>query len=167
MPIPTRQHGVSIVEAMVALVIVSVGMLGVAAVYLESVKANRTALVRTQAVNLVNDLGDRIRANRFAGAGYAIAFGAAAPAQQGCVAANNCTAAQLAADDLARWIDAVRVALPRNSAGNWPETQVLFTPAPAAGQPERYAITVRWWEPNEQDAYTQTSTLEIVPIAPL
>ena len=59
-----RQRGVSIVEALVAFVILSVGLLGIAGLYLESVRSNRTALTRTAAVQLANDLADRIRLHR-------------------------------------------------------------------------------------------------------
>ena len=77
------QRGVSLVEALVALIVMSIGMLGIAGLYIESVKANRSALLRTQAVALAYDMADRIRANRLAGNTYALALGAApaAPAQ--------------------------------------------------------------------------------------
>ena len=49
---------------LVALVIFAVGLLGIAALHIESLNAGRTALNRTQAVALASDLADRIRANR-------------------------------------------------------------------------------------------------------
>ena len=63
-----RTGGFSIVEALVALVVLSVGMLGIAALYVESLRAGRSAVYHTQAVNLAADMADRIRANRMAGA---------------------------------------------------------------------------------------------------
>jgi type IV pilus modification protein PilV len=59
-----RSGGFSIVEALVALVVLSVGMLGIAALYVESLRAGRSAVYHTQAVNLAADMADRIRANR-------------------------------------------------------------------------------------------------------
>ena len=59
-----RMAGISMVEALVALVIISVGMLGIAGLYLCSLQAGRSANLRMQAVNLTTDLADRIRANR-------------------------------------------------------------------------------------------------------
>ena len=47
-----RQRGVSIVEALVALVVLSVGMLGIANMYLESLRSNRTARARTVAAQI-------------------------------------------------------------------------------------------------------------------
>ena len=66
----SRMAGISMVESLVALVIISVGMLGIAGLYLASLKAGRTANLRVQAVNLVSDMADRIRANKRGEAAY-------------------------------------------------------------------------------------------------
>ena len=78
-----RMSGFSIVEVLVALVVLAVGMLGIAALYVESLRAGRTAVYRTQAVNLASDMADRIRANRTAGDAYELEAGDN-PAKQGC-----------------------------------------------------------------------------------
>jgi len=57
------------VEVLVALIVLSIGMLGIAALYLEGLRATRDALVRTQAVALTADMADRIRANRYIATG--------------------------------------------------------------------------------------------------
>jgi type IV pilus assembly protein PilV len=110
---PQSLRGFTLVEALVALLILSVGMLGIAGLFVESVRSSRTALLRTQAVNLVADMADRIRANTSAREAYDSASYAADPAPQDCAPSNvsagaNCTLQELAEDDLARWIAAVR-----------------------------------------------------------
>ena len=55
-----RERGITMVESLVALVILSVGMLGIAGLYVTGIKAGRSALLRTQAVNLASDMADRI-----------------------------------------------------------------------------------------------------------
>jgi type IV pilus assembly protein PilV len=50
-------------------------MLGVAGLLLNGLQSSRIALLRTQAVMLASDIGDRIRANRTGGASYALASG--------------------------------------------------------------------------------------------
>ncbi|MBM2853444.1 MAG: Type pilus modification protein PilV, partial [Steroidobacteraceae bacterium] len=50
------QNGFTLVETLVALVVLAIGMLGIAALYLNSLQAGRTAIYRTQAVNLAADL---------------------------------------------------------------------------------------------------------------
>ena len=60
------QRGFTIVEALVALVVLAVGMLGIASLYVTTLRASGSAMSRMQAINLASDLGDRIRANRTA-----------------------------------------------------------------------------------------------------
>ena len=62
--------GFTIVEVLVALVVLSVGMLGIAGLYVITLQSGGTAIYRTQAVNLASDMADRIRANRNAGVAY-------------------------------------------------------------------------------------------------
>lgn len=159
------EKGISLVEAMVALVVLAIGMLGIAALHVESVKANRTALLRTQAVNLANDLADRIRANRQARVSYTLAVGAL-PALGTCVVTSNCTNNQLAVDDLAHWVRSVRGLLPPAPDGNPPTTSVAFVPAAAAGQPDTYTIRVAWTEPGEP-MFNYQLNMQLIPAAPL
>jgi type IV pilus assembly protein PilV len=140
-----RQRGVSIVEALVALVVLSVGMLGIAVMYLESVRANRTALSRTLAVHLVNDMADRIRANRMARSSYAASFGTAPVAPKTDCSKNDCTAADLAAYDLRNWYDAVVKSLPQGADGKTvPEVEVKYNGGATSNDPARYTVTARW-----------------------
>jgi len=153
-----RQRGITMVESLVALVVLAVGLLGIASLYVTSLQTGRTALIRTQAVNLVSDMGDRIRANGLAGDAYDTDEYAGAPAVQNCVVTSNCNAATLAQDDLARWIEAVEATLPS------PVATVTFIAAAAAGRPDQYQINVQWQETTEQFNY-QASTF-LVPVQP-
>jgi type IV pilus assembly protein PilV len=127
------QYGFSLIEAMVTLVVLSVGMIGIASLYGQGLGAGRTALYRTQAVNLAADMADRIRVNRLGAAAYG-----AAAANNNCdpPGAVNCTPAQMAAHDLFRWQASVVALLP-NGVGT-----VQF----GAGTPPTYTIRVRWDE---------------------
>lgn len=58
-----RQSGMTLVEVMVALLILSVGVLGVAAVQLNALKFTDSALRNTQASFIAHDMIERIRAN--------------------------------------------------------------------------------------------------------
>jgi prepilin-type N-terminal cleavage/methylation domain-containing protein len=89
-------RGFSIVEAMVALLVLSIGMLGIAGLYVTTLRASGSALLRTHAVNLAADMADRIRANPTAGAAYA-----GGAADNSCAGGGvDCSPTQLAADDL-------------------------------------------------------------------
>jgi type IV pilus assembly protein PilV len=131
-----RQFGFTLIEAMVSLVVLSVGMIGIAALYAQGLGASRTAQYRTQAVNLVGDMADRIRSNRLAQGAYAgaAANGACDPQNGGGV---DCTPAQMAAHDLFVFNQQVTQQLPN---GQW---NIVFNPA---ALPPSYQITVTWIE---------------------
>jgi type IV pilus assembly protein PilV len=157
-----RQHGVTIVEGLVALVILSVGMLGIASLYVTSLKTGRTALLRTQAVNLVNDMIDSIRANGAAGAAYALADRSRAPAPDSvavdCEDDGVCTRDQIAAQDLMNWAEAVGKALPGADAS------IAHNPNDAA--PDVYTVRVTWQESGEEQPYAYQASLEMIPVMP-
>lgn len=144
------QRGLSMVESLVALVVLSIGLLGIASLYVTSLRTGRTALIRTQAVSLVSDLGDRIRANSRANttapAAYDLATYGGAPVTHGCVTASNCSADQLAEDDLSHWLDNVNATLPG------PVAQVVVTRG-GPGLPDQYAIQLTWQEASETFNY--------------
>lgn len=155
-----RIGGFSIVEALVALVVLAVGMLGIAALYVESLRAGRSAVYRTQAVNLASDMADRIRANRNAGEAYELA-GGDNPAVQGCAdtggGSATCAPEALAQDDLARWLAAIREALPGNG-NDTPSGTIDVEPAVV---PTQYTITVTWSEPGEAQNLTYVLPMQI------
>lgn len=137
------QSGFTMVETLVALVVLAIGMLGIAALYLNSLQAGRTAIYRTEAVNLAADLADRIRSNRTAVAGYGNVYADAFAEVAACFTTAGCTPAQLATSDLSRWKADIAQQLP-NGQG-----QVVVTPSPGPGEPANYVITVRWAEVGE------------------
>lgn len=137
-----QSRGFTLVEALVALVVLSIGMLGIAALYVESLRAGRTALVRTEAVNLASDMADRIRANRAGAGAYAKDVDDAGTLSDDCEQGGtsaSCTPAVMADHDKAIWDAEVIQALPGGTA------QIEFTDA----NPDVYVITVTW---SEQEA---------------
>lgn len=163
--------GFSLVEALVALLILSVGLLGIAGLFVDSVRNSRSALLRTQAIHLVSDMADRIRANATAGDAYDSAAYGGEPAEHDCAptpdsVGSNCSSAALAEDDLARWIAAVRAALPALD-DTPPGAEVEYLAPAADGAPERYRITVSWLEPGEDQPLSYGSDVLIMPRVPL
>lgn len=65
-PVASAMHerGMTLVEVLVTLVVISVGLLGVAALQLTTLKSNQEAYVRSQASALAGYMLDRIRANQ-------------------------------------------------------------------------------------------------------
>lgn len=102
LPTPSRTRGFTLIETLVALLVLSIGLLGVAALQLSSLRANQGAAMRSQATFLAYDILDRMRSNRLAAiaGGYDIALGAAGG-----------TGSQ-AADDLTAWKASLNTTLP-------------------------------------------------------
>lgn len=143
-----KQSGFTMVEVLVALVVLTIGLLGIAALYLNSLQSGRTAIYRTQAVNLASDLADRIRANRTAQAAYGTLFADAEVEVAGCFTTGGCIDTDLASSDLSRWKGTLAQLLP-NGQG-----QVVVALPVAAGEPANYVVTVQWAEVGEAAAVT-------------
>jgi type IV pilus assembly protein PilV len=111
------QTGFTLVEALTSVLIMSVGLLGVAALQSRSLSGSFTAVARSQAVVASNDIAARIRANP-------VDYSAVQPADEACRevhfghrhAVRDCTAEQLAADDVADWRASVAATLPAGAA---------------------------------------------------
>ena len=116
-------------EVLIALVVLSVGLLGLAALQAEGLRSSSNAQNRFQAVRHASDIAARIRANEDAidtnaAAGAALAYeiaktaSAAAGASNGCADVGSsttstvCTAAEMAAYDLFEWRRSLQESLP-------------------------------------------------------
>ncbi|HEY5645614.1 MAG TPA: type IV pilus modification protein PilV [Pseudomonadales bacterium] len=101
-----RQTGLTLIELLVAVLVLAIGVLGITALQMVSLQNNRGALYRAEAVQLAYDMMDRIRANpegAVPGAAYdGLALAAGPPAASDCVA-SNCSQAQMVAFDQAVW----------------------------------------------------------------
>lgn len=98
--------GFSMIELLVAVLVMAIGVLGVAALQMVSLQNNRAALVRAEAVTLAYDMMDRIRANPAGtppGDAYdGLALDAVPPDSPNCLT-TTCTAAQMVAFDQRSW----------------------------------------------------------------
>jgi type IV pilus assembly protein PilV len=98
-----RERGTTLIETLVALLVLSIGLLGIAGMQMTSLQNNRGAHLRSQAQVLAYDIADRMRANRTAaitGLGYTIGFGATA------------TGSTVMAADLNTWKQSLAITLP-------------------------------------------------------
>ena len=161
----THSAGFSLVEGLVALTILSVGLLGVSTMSIQSIRTSNTAQLRTKAVFLAADMADRIRTNKLALAIDNLAY--VAPigdngADGGCTdsvdgagnaipAAAVCTPDEMALHDIFLWkqlvVDA-RSGLPEGEAavervGNTPVRLTVSVFWQEQGEPNRYDLRMQ------------------------
>jgi len=142
----TNEHGFTMLESLVALVILSVGMLGVGALYVESLQAGRDSINRSKAVNLAADMADRIRSNRQGQVAYAGVAANGGCADTHLKALTLCTPAQMAAHDLFEWNQMLTdsaIGIPGGTG------TVAFDNTTT---PDTYTITVSWTLAGETEA---------------
>ncbi|MFP4272945.1 MAG: type IV pilus modification protein PilV, partial [Halothiobacillaceae bacterium] len=60
------QHGVTLIEVLIALLILSIGLLGIAALHSVGIAQNHSSWLRSQVTHHGYDIADRMRANRAA-----------------------------------------------------------------------------------------------------
>jgi type IV pilus assembly protein PilV len=163
-----RTRGFTLVEVLVSLVILSIGLLGIAKLMLLSSHSNDSAYLRSQATDLAYEMLDYMRANsvQAAAGNYTTALGTPAT-NPGftCIATSPC--ANLALYDVYQW----KLRLNANSgvtpAGALPNGQGSVTTTSAGGQ-TTITIIVSWNDSVAEEslnlgaANTQSITLESV-----
>lgn len=139
-------RGFSLLELLVAVLVVAVGALGIAGLQLANLQNNRAAMHYSVTTTLANDLVERVRANP--GADYRTDFGDAPPPFHDCLA-SDCTSGQLAQFDLAVWKCALGKWQEEATCSDLPEAIRPMTVLPGAdGQvvddAGRVTVTVVW-----------------------
>ncbi len=129
--------GFTLLEVMIALVIFSVGLLGLAGLQARGLQSNTVAQFRTQAVILAYDMADRLRANPagVANGRYDNLDNNAPVAGPDCIT-NTCTEAEIADRDYFEWVTGIQNQLPSGHG--------TVTGNGAAGTP--FTVTVMWDE---------------------
>ena len=99
--------GFGLVEVLVALVILTIGLLGMAGLQGYSISGSYNAHLRTQATALAQDIIDRMRANQIEAStnnAYQTDFGNAPPTGANCIGLTaDCDTTDLAEYDLREW----------------------------------------------------------------
>ena len=169
----TSQLGVSLIEVLIAVLIFSIGLIGIAGLLVMATGANHSAYLRTQAEYLAQNMADRMSANPvgvwngdYNESGYPVTE------TQDC--SSGCTAAQLATHDKQRWSSQLQAFLPDVAAsvscGNTSslvpsETQLNTRRPPYSGS---CAMTISWaargsGAESDRKASTQTFAWEFQP----
>lgn len=153
-----RQLGFNLIEVMVALVILSLGVLGMAALQGTSIKQNQSAYMRTQANQLAYDIIDRMRVNPEALTSYLNVTSGTANAD--CLAVAGCTQVQMAANDLSEWFAAIDTDLPSGSGLICRSDlvgDVAGTPDCESNTSSNPVVVYIWWDDERDGSLFQLS----------
>lgn len=147
-----HQDGLTLIEILIALLVIAVGLLSTASLQLLSKRSNYDAAQRTTAAHLAQDLLERMRSNPDALIDYLPAgtlgrgSQGAAPAVNCAAAGVTCTAPELAAYDLWQWEQLLDGALEQragNATGGLVEARVCIR-GPAFGATGVYEVAIAW-----------------------
>ena len=130
-----HSRGLTLVEILVALLILSLGLLGLAGLQTASLKFNTAAFYRTQATALAYGLADRMRANRAAALAGAYTVGLADPAP---ACAAPAVAGSVPQQDLSAWRMALACRLPLGNGS-------------VARNGNEFTLTVQWDDSRGED----------------
>jgi type IV pilus assembly protein PilV len=125
--------GFTLIEVLISLTLLAVGMLGMTALQTESLKFNNAALTDSQAQFLLQDMVERIRANKSSNS-YVMSYTDELDSVVvDCAAADCDDPGEIAIWDMTQWRDLVADTLPQG------ESQILFNTLN-----RNYVISVRY-----------------------
>ncbi|SFS04917.1 type IV pilus assembly protein PilV [Dyella sp. OK004] len=140
----SRQRGVSLIEVLMAVLIFSIGLIGLAGLMVMATRSNHAAYQRTQVTFLASTMADRMSANpvgvwsgNYDSTSYPVS--ASTAANNDC--SSGCTPDALAASDQRAWSSQLKTFLPNvkasiscdaSKAGFTPAGWTLGTPASGA-----------------------------------
>ncbi len=152
------RNGFTSVEALVAFLILSVGMLGIASLQTISLRSSQTASLRTVAAIKAGEILERIRANPSEVNSYAVAADATGT-YKGCNSGiNKCAPADMAADDIFAWKKSLTEALPDNAEVT---ASIVVAPRAAGSALFDVTVTINWEEPAVKSKNIQTQSYSV------
>lgn len=158
--------GFTLIEVLVSMIILAIGLLGLASLQGISLKNNQDAFLFSQANALAYEMSDRIKANKLgwnpSGTTVSIPTAPTSACATGCNSlANLCTKAEMAASDYCYWLQSAKTILSSNA------TTVIATSvgtAPCTGSAPSLCLTMTWSRINNKDlSATTTYQLEVTP----
>lgn len=164
------EAGFTLVEVMVAMLVLLIGLLGVAKLQIENVQNSRSALYRMHATVIAEEMLDRVRSNPagLSGGAYSgVSFdsGAATPASVNCDITDGCAFGQIATRDKYEWArhfvpghDEFQLSIP---AAEGLATIDAIDAGNRCGTRIKYDVTVSWDATDGREQVELTSCLAI------
>jgi type IV pilus assembly protein PilV len=164
MPIIRKHAGFTLLEVLVAIVVLSLGLLGLAGLQAASLRNNQTAYYRGIATQQAYDMADRIRAN-LAGVragGYSNLVEGLPGGSPDCFAA-ACSAANMAISDHRQWNTINAALLPNGNGSVRCEDGAAGAGCIASTGSWVFRVTVSWNERTEAGNVTQSFVTRVSP----
>lgn len=165
MRILVRPRGFTILEVLIALLVFSLGLLGMAGLLVISVKTNHSAYLRTQASFMAQSMGDRMRANlpRVWAGDYDGTYSGTTGDTDPCPSGTACTRENVATRDKSQFETQLGDQLPNASAdiACTPDGTVDVSPSEQAGGAPYTGlchIVISWSEATLERGQDNTST---------
>lgn len=164
---PLQEGGFTLLEVLVTVVVISLGLLGLAGLQVVSLNNNQTAYYRSLATQQANDMMDRMRANLVGvSAGNYDNLTTTIPANPACFSA-GCSSANTTLTDHFQWLTNTAAMLPGGAGtvrcctqGTVAAGTCVCTPA-ASGR--RFEVSVSWVARTEAGNETQSFVTRFAP----
>lgn len=161
-----RQSGFTLLEVLITLIVLSVGLLGLAGLQTMSLRNNHDAYLRSQVISQIYDIVDRMRANsarvddvyNMTNTDYT--FDAIGQKTENCDKKVGCTTSEMAAHDLFNWNQSIRNSLPQGIGivcrdgsmedGNYAWSTDQITPMCSDQSTDPLVIKI-WWVDDHVD----------------
>ncbi|MDT0501737.1 MULTISPECIES: type IV pilus modification protein PilV [unclassified Halomonas] len=145
---PFRQRGVGLVEVLVALLLLSIALLGMARLQLETMQDQRLSYNRTVAHLLAQEMAERIQANADAVDNYSVSNLKSRELSGGC--SKECTSEDLASQDLDDWQE------------NLQDSTLTDADADIAVDDSEVTLTLRWQDARSGEAREEVFIFEVL-----
>jgi type IV pilus assembly protein PilV len=139
------QHGFNLLEVLIAIVVLAIGLLGLAGLQNFSLKATHQSYQRTQATVMIHEIIERMRANPSALATYAVPTPTDTVTGPDCAVA-SCTPPALALHDLRELTTAMT-----STSGLGPSGRLQIEQAASFGGGTLAKVTLTWVESYGKD----------------
>ncbi|UTH76164.1 type IV pilus modification protein PilV [Chromobacterium sp. IIBBL 290-4] len=146
------EKGFTMLEALIALLVLAMGVLAAVAVILNAERASSSSYLRQMANQYAYDMVDRMRANsaEVSAGAYDMASGAAASTFQSNCVSTVCTASGTAAFDKYQWLTDLQNNLPGGTGSIY---------QPASGTSTERVVQVWWTDGTQASGSTQQTEI--------
>ena len=155
----SKQSGFTLVEVLVAALLLSIGLVGLAGLQAAALSNNQSSFMRSQVTALAYDLADRMRSN-IVGSNANAYDPATAAVVATCKSNVGCTPLELAQNDLAEWNAAITTYLPMGQGwvciDSTPKDGASAANPQCDGNGTQFTVKI-WWDDDRDGVINMTA----------